>query len=130
MATAAISTAVVTSFSTSTIVTTSAAASHHPASSVATHSATASPATSTGVGVVYERRGDGHGKGKCHCCYTQHLTHTHFSSFSVSSRPIPRGLLLSAFDPLQTSSPIDHYQSALRYWHEADIQADRPAVSL
>jgi len=40
-------------------------------------SAAASPATSAGVRIVYERRGDGHGKGQRHCCYTQRLTYTH-----------------------------------------------------
>ena len=38
------------------------------ASAVATHSTTASPATATGVGIVYERWGDGNGKGECQCC--------------------------------------------------------------
>ena len=46
---------------------TTAAAAHTMASAVATHSTTASPATATCVGIVYERWGDGNGKGECQC---------------------------------------------------------------
>jgi hypothetical protein len=44
-----------------------------PAVAAAAHAA-AAPATSTGVRVIYERRGDRNRKGKRHCCYTQRLT--------------------------------------------------------
>jgi hypothetical protein len=58
------------------MATSATTATHGMTAASATHtvaSAAAAPA-STGVRIVYERRGDGHGKGKRHCCYTQRLT--------------------------------------------------------
>ena len=60
--------AVVTTSASATVVTTSAAVRAYHGLRRGHASATASPATSTGVRILYERRGDGHGKGKCQCC--------------------------------------------------------------